>query len=156
MRRKTTAVIITAALMMAMTTNSFAANVKTAVLPKVTQTAVENHKVTKASSNQVKTEEEKKFEELKEDYEDEEYLNVSALQAKINAIQDSTLKKSLNKLLKAYSKALKAEQKELAKSSPSSTKLATLHQKVMNARNQLVNALKQGNISATPYTQVPA
>lgn len=143
---KRTAAILLAGIMMAvMSTSAFAAtSTIKAQAPRVTQTA----SIQPAATDN--------HEELKEKYENEEYLNVDELEDKINNISDSTLKKSLKKLLKTYKKALSAESKALAKSSSSSSTLATLHQAVMDARNQLVNALNAGHIAATPYMTQPA
>ena len=141
--KKTAAILIAGTMMMAMSTSAFAAtNVKTPL--------VKTAQVNPAESST------EPHAELQKKYENEEYLNVDELEDKIDSISDSTLKKNLKKLLKAYKKALSAEEKALAKSSSSDSTLATLHQAVMDARNQLVNALNAGNIAPAPYMVKPA
>ena len=145
--KKTAAILIAGIMMAAMSTSAFAANstVKSTA-PKTTQAAQIQPVLTS----------EEPHADLQKKYEKEEYLNVDELETKINSISDSSLKKSLKSLLKAYKKALSAEAKALSKSSSSETTLATLHQAVMNARNQLINALNAGNIAPAPYTTKPA
>lgn len=138
--KKTAAILIAGIMMAAMGTSTFAAVPANTQAPKTTQTA----QVKAADTSEPHA-------DLQKKYENEEYLNVDELETKIDSITDSSLKKSLKKLLKAYKRALSAESKALSKSSSSETTLATLHQAVMNARNQLVNALTAGNIAPAPY-----
>ena len=153
MKKRIVSLIITGVLALSMSTSAFAA-VPAAATKAQPQKVTATQAATQASTQDNKYDENER-KELKDKYEKEDYLNVEAIQAQINAVSDSTLKKSLNKLLKAYSKALSAETKALAKSSTSETKLASLHNAVVSARTQLVNALKTANINPTPYMQQP-
>ncbi len=134
---------------------SISSSVYAAVPASVVRTRTQNITASATPAADQNKYDEKERKELTEKYGQEDYLNVDAIQTQINAVSDTSLKKSLNKLLKAYSKALTAEAKALAKTSTSESKLASLHNAVLTARTNLVNALIAANINPTPYMQQP-
>ncbi|MBR5485263.1 MAG: hypothetical protein IKV41_01990 [Oscillospiraceae bacterium] len=78
---------------------------------------------------------------------------ITRLESLIEKVEDSTTKEELTNLLEAFEAAIKAEQEACADESTDQTKLQELHNAVIDARKDLMTAIKDAGIAKTNRPQ---